>query len=343
MNIIETNLQFGDLSQRPLTDMLVIHHTGERDIDASAAQIHDWHLANGWAGIGYHFVIRKNGDVEIGRPEWAVGSHAAGENSHTIGIHLSGDFSAAYPTEAQLNACAELVKDLCHDYGIPVDRNFIVGHCDLMATDCPGKNLYGRLDEIINRAKGFDANVVGRRVETIYDLAERYESGGDVAAVGEGYGLFQFTGATVDNFVDWLKGYPDAALANYGTYLRQAKDFDSAWRELATVDPGHFGDLQREFVEGFFYNPAILKFAKENFTVVKHSIALQAVVFARAVQHGIRGCLEVFNNACAYPNLSYVDAADFDRELIADVYDYLAVTRPDLRSRWVRERADALA
>ena len=76
MNILRPQLEFAGLTQRDVTDMIVIHHTGENDIDASAEQIHEWHLNQGWAGIGYHFVIRKNGDVEIGRPEWAVGSHA---------------------------------------------------------------------------------------------------------------------------------------------------------------------------------------------------------------------------------------------------------------------------
>ena len=52
----------------------------------------------GWAGIGYHYVIRKNGQVEIGRPDWAIGSHAYGENSHTIGVHVCGNFEIAEPT-----------------------------------------------------------------------------------------------------------------------------------------------------------------------------------------------------------------------------------------------------
>ena len=152
MNIIHPYLKFGELSERPFTDMIVIHHTGERDIDASAQDIHRWHLDNGWAGIGYHYVIRKNGDIEIGRPEWATGSHAFGENYHTIGIHLSGDFETAYPTAEQINACAELIADICGDYGMVPSRANIVGHCDLMDTDCPGKNLYSKLDEIVDRA-----------------------------------------------------------------------------------------------------------------------------------------------------------------------------------------------
>lgn len=156
-NIVETNLNFKTLSGRSYTDMIVIHHTGGNDIDASAEQIHGWHLNNGWAGIGYHFVIRKDGIIERGRPEWAIGSHAYGENSHTLGVHLSGDFMEAEPTDAQIEMCAMLLANLCTDYDIPIDRDHIVGHCDLMSTDCPGDNLYNMLETIIGKAN-FYAN-----------------------------------------------------------------------------------------------------------------------------------------------------------------------------------------
>lgn len=156
VDITEKNFNFANgLSERNLTDMLVIHHTGENDIDATAEQIHEWHLNNGWAGIGYHFVIRKSGEIERGRPENAVGSHAYGENSHTLGIHLSGDFMTGKPTDAQIEKCAMLIANLAEKYNIPIDRNHIVGHCDLMSTDCPGTNLYSQLDTIIGKANWY--------------------------------------------------------------------------------------------------------------------------------------------------------------------------------------------
>ncbi|MBP9550733.1 MAG: hypothetical protein KBE34_02250, partial [Veillonella sp.] len=35
-------------------------------------------VKNGWAGIGYHFVIRKDGTIERGRPLSVVGAHDKG-------------------------------------------------------------------------------------------------------------------------------------------------------------------------------------------------------------------------------------------------------------------------
>lgn len=153
VNIVETDLDFNDgLSRRPATDMVVIHHTGGEDIDALAKQIHGWHKNNGWSGIGYHYVIRKDGTIERGRPEWAIGAHAYGENSHTIGVHLSGDFQQATPTDAQIESTAMLLANICTDYGIAIDRDYIVGHRDLMSTDCPGDNLYNMLETVIDKA-----------------------------------------------------------------------------------------------------------------------------------------------------------------------------------------------
>lgn len=137
------------LSERDTTDMIVLHNTGaETDTDTDAESINDYHLSIGWACIGYHYVIRKDGTIEQGRPEWAVGSHAYGENSHTIGIHLSGNFNVAEPTNEQIESCAVLVAHLTQKYGFPADRAHVVGHREVNDdTSCPGDNLQALLDD----------------------------------------------------------------------------------------------------------------------------------------------------------------------------------------------------
>lgn len=355
MKFRDAHLNFATLSKRAATDMLVIHHSnGGNDVDFSAERIHAMHLNIGYSGAGYHFIIRKNGTVELARPEWAVGAHAAGENYHTIGICLSGDFSIALPAVEQINSLAELIHDLCRDYHIPCDREHIVGHCDLMSTDCPGHGVYSQLDDIIALArKDKPPDYVGIPVENIFDLARRYESNGDPAAIGFGYGLYQFNSLTVNAFVDWLKIYPDDKLANYGRTLDNAVNFDGTWQMLGTVDPGHFAQLQDEFAKEQYFDETARLLRKENFNVQNHSVNLQAVIFARAIQHGVFGCIELLKRACTFPNLSYVDDMSFDRTFITAIYDYLidnpayglAVNKLNdaLRSRFIKEKADALA
>jgi N-acetylmuramoyl-L-alanine amidase len=152
VNVKETNLNFGPLSQRSITDLIVIHHVGDIDRDVSAAEIHRWHLENGWAGIGYHFVVRKGGTIERGRPRDTVGAHAQGFNSRSIGINIVGDFEQGTPNPAQIEAVSMLLADLSNIYCITPTPDTVVGHRDLMATTCPGENLYNILQDIRGKA-----------------------------------------------------------------------------------------------------------------------------------------------------------------------------------------------
>lgn len=158
--IVETYLEIDHnrLTARRVTDQIVIHHTGNAvDDDLSAAEIDASHKGQGWTCIGYHYVIRKDGTVEVARPHWTVGAHAYGHNSHTIGIHVCGNFEEAEPTAAQIESTAMLLANLCADYGLSIDRDTIVGHRELMATACPGRNLYEMMDTVVGKAN-FYAN-----------------------------------------------------------------------------------------------------------------------------------------------------------------------------------------
>ena len=152
-NIKEYDLDFVSLYNRDDTDMIVIHHTGNPyDDDLSAEQIHTSHLMQGWSGIGYHYVIRKDGTIEEGRPEWAVGAHAQGYNWNSVGIHLCGNFEYAEPTQAQIESASYLIGYLCDKYCLIPTAETVKGHRDLMATACPGRNLYEQIQTIRGKA-----------------------------------------------------------------------------------------------------------------------------------------------------------------------------------------------
>lgn len=161
VNIKKTNLQYdySQLSNRTKTDMVVIHHTGNpTDDDLSAAEINASHQAQGWTCIGYHYVIRKDGTIEEGRPHWTVGAHAYGDNDHTIGIHVCGNFEIGEPTQAQIESLAMLLANVCDDYGLPIDKDHVVAHRDLMATACCGENLYNQLQTVRGKAIWYQQN-----------------------------------------------------------------------------------------------------------------------------------------------------------------------------------------
>ena len=133
MNIIETNLNWGGaLAKRSKIDMIVLHHAAAKN--CTIYNIHQWHLANGWAGAGYHYLIRKDGRIFRGRPDDTIGSHAKGYNSTSLGLCFEGDFEKEQPTQAQINAGIELVEYLKKKYNIKK----IKSHGQLISTSCPG-------------------------------------------------------------------------------------------------------------------------------------------------------------------------------------------------------------
>lgn len=135
MKIIETNLKWAhSLTKRTTTDTLVIHHAAG---NGSVEAIHNGHVGRGWAGIGYHYYVRKDGSVYRGRPEWAVGGHTSGHNWHTLGICFEGNFEEETMNSVQLKAGQELVAGILSRWGnLAVKR-----HKDLGNTLCPGKNF----------------------------------------------------------------------------------------------------------------------------------------------------------------------------------------------------------
>lgn len=162
VNIKNTNLiyDYNALVTRSRTDMVVIHHTGNPiDDDLSAQQINLSHQAKGWVCIGYHYVVRKDGGIELGRPHWTVGAHAYGDNDHTIGIHLCGNFELTAPTAAQIESAAMLVGKVCADYGLPIDERHVTGHGELKGeTACPGRGLRAALETIRGKAIWYQLN-----------------------------------------------------------------------------------------------------------------------------------------------------------------------------------------
>lgn len=77
---------------RQETNRIVVHCSATPpDMDIGADTIRDWHVnGNGWSDIGYHYVIRRNGNIEMGRQEGAIGAHAAGYNSDSFAVCLVG-------------------------------------------------------------------------------------------------------------------------------------------------------------------------------------------------------------------------------------------------------------
>lgn len=152
MNIIKPSYKWAyALTQRPQTTHLIIHHAAAES--ATAEGIHAYHLSLGWAGIAYHFLVRKDGSVYAGRPIDKQGGHTVGMNHSSIGICFEGNFDIEYMTETQLEAGQELIAYIVGLYPSII----ITRHGDFNATACPGKNF--PFEEMVNPAD--EGNVEG--------------------------------------------------------------------------------------------------------------------------------------------------------------------------------------
>ena len=121
--------------------LIVIHCSAVKpDQQSSAAQIDSWHRQRGYhLGIGYHYVIRRNGDIEPGRPEWMVGAHCLNHNKYSIGVCYEGGLDArGQPADTRTAEQKSAMRNLLEDLHKRHPRAVIVGHRDLSHDrDCP--------------------------------------------------------------------------------------------------------------------------------------------------------------------------------------------------------------
>ena len=139
---------------------LTVHHTAEpattHRLEDSYREMRDLQRmhqeGNGWADLGYHFLIDQAGRVLEGRPLSAQGAHAGNSNLNqgNIGICLLGNFVpqpdrgldyaiAQHPTFEQIKALDDLTDALQARYEIVNQQ--IWAHVDLRETECPGPYL----------------------------------------------------------------------------------------------------------------------------------------------------------------------------------------------------------
>jgi hypothetical protein len=119
---------------------------------AKAKSFHQGHLNNGWAGIGYHYLIADDGSIICCRSTFHKGAHVEGMNDGRIGVNMPGTLQGPpnpvirdRPTRRQARAFNWLLHN-AHTTAMPrvhrTDRDLsrlpILGHKDLSSTSCPG-------------------------------------------------------------------------------------------------------------------------------------------------------------------------------------------------------------
>lgn len=133
-------------------NLLIVHCAATPpNLDIGAKEINQWHRQRGFfnaetgLAIGYHYVIRRDGTIETGRPEHVIGAHTKGYNSTSIGICLVGGVKLDKKTaennftDAQWTSLKKLLKELMEKYSLTPSA--IHGHNEFAAKACPSFNV----------------------------------------------------------------------------------------------------------------------------------------------------------------------------------------------------------
>lgn len=128
---------------RAITYIIVHCADTKPSMDIGFTEIDQWHEKRGWcspSGIhcGYHYIIRRDGVEETGRPESEMGAHVAGNNSNSIGICLVGGMDINGKADAnftieQYLALRSRVNEIRERY----PKTIIEGHRAFSSKSCP--------------------------------------------------------------------------------------------------------------------------------------------------------------------------------------------------------------
>lgn len=124
---------------RKITEIILHCAATPEGKDFTVADIDRWHRARKFKGIGYHYVIYRDGSVHPGRSLSAAGAHCTGHNANSIGVCYIGGCAADGKTPkdtrtpAQRQALEQLVRELMAQHpGATVH-----GHNEFAAKACP--------------------------------------------------------------------------------------------------------------------------------------------------------------------------------------------------------------
>lgn len=143
---------------RKITELIIHCSATQEGQDFSAADIRRWHVDdNHWSDIGYHFVIRLDGTIELGRPIQQAGAHTSGHNQNSIGICYVGGLdhnlrAKDTRTPEQKRSLLYLLIVLLRMY----PHATIHSHHDFAAKDCPCFDAGREYRELMEKDEGED-------------------------------------------------------------------------------------------------------------------------------------------------------------------------------------------
>lgn len=132
-----------DINMRKITKIIIHCSATPEGSDYTVADIDRWHKQRGWKGIGYHYVVYRDGSVHTGRDVAAIGAHCTGQNANSIGICYIGGCAAdgKTPKDTRTPAQREALRDLVELLKTEYPNATIHGHHEFADKACPCFNV----------------------------------------------------------------------------------------------------------------------------------------------------------------------------------------------------------
>ena len=124
---------------------IIVHCAATREgRDFTVEDITRWHKARGFATIGYHYVIYRDGSIHEGRPLEQIGAHCVGHNKHSIGICYIGGCASdgKTPKDTRTPEQKEALLALLRRLKTRFPNATIHGHRDFAAKACPSFDAF---------------------------------------------------------------------------------------------------------------------------------------------------------------------------------------------------------
>ena len=151
-------LPLGKLAALAGVKFIAVHCSATRPTAIMGVrEIHRMHVERGFACVGYHYVIKRDGTIERGRPEDKMGAHVEGHNRDSLGVCLIGGIDADGKaknnfTQDQFDSLKSLLLSLHGKY----PKAIIQGHRDFFGDT----NKDGKIDcrDWLKECPCFDVN-----------------------------------------------------------------------------------------------------------------------------------------------------------------------------------------
>lgn len=126
-------------SKRAISEIIVHCSATAEGKDYTVEDIKRWHIARGFATIGYHYVVYRDGTIHEGRSIDTAGAHCIGHNTHSIGVCYIGGLAAdgKTPKDTRTAKQREGLRWLISELKAIYPKATVHGHREYANKACP--------------------------------------------------------------------------------------------------------------------------------------------------------------------------------------------------------------